>query len=575
MRGFSYLKKALHVRSSYSRLLVVSCISIGGLMVYAENVDNSQKVVERGQSHSKKKKIVVLGTGWAGTSFLKDMDISSYDVEVVSPRNYFAFTPLLPSVTCGTVEARSVVEPVRNIIKKRNGEIQFWEAECLKIDPENHKVICRSIVENLVGENDFSLEYDHLVVAVGAQVNTFDTPGVMEHCHFLKEVEDAQKIRRTVIDCFEKAVLPGLSEEERRTDLHFVIVGGGPTGVEFAAELHDFIHEDLVQLYPSVKDLVKITVIQSGDHILNTFDERISCFAESKFQRDGIEVLTGCRVVSVSKHSVNMKVKSTGEYVIVPHGMVVWSTGVGTRPFVRDFMEQVGQGKRWILATDEWLRVKGCPDVYAIGDCATVDQRKIMEDILTIFEAADTDHSGTLTIEEFQDVLEDIIIRYPQVELYLKSKHLFEVTELFKDSEGNEREEVDIEGFKSALSHVDSQMKSLPATAQVAAQQGSYLASCFNRWEKCNTNPEGPRVFGSAGRHAFLPFTYRHLGQFAPLGGSKAAAELPGDWVSMGRSTQWLWYSVYASKQVSWRTRILVVWDWTRRYIFGRDSSRI
>ncbi|XP_004243316.1 external alternative NAD(P)H-ubiquinone oxidoreductase B1, mitochondrial-like [Solanum lycopersicum] len=575
MRGFSYLKKALHIRSC-SRLLVASCISSGGLLVYAENVDNNEKIVERSRLDSKKrKKVVVLGTGWAGTSFLKDMDISSYDIEVVSPRNYFAFTPLLPSVTCGTVEARSVVEPVRNIIKKRNGEIQFWEAECLKIDPENHQVICRSTVENLVGENNFSLDYDHLVVAVGAQVNTFDTPGVVEHCHFLKEVEDAQKIRRTVIDCFEKAVLPGLSDEERRTNLHFVIVGGGPTGVEFAAELHDFVHDDLVKLYPSVKDLVKITVIQSGDHILNTFDERISCFAETKFQRDGIEVLTGCRVVSVSEHSVNMKVKSTGEYVVVPHGMVVWSTGVGTRPFVRNFMEEIGQGKRWILATDEWLRVKDCPDVYAIGDCTTVDQRKIMEDISTIFEAADTDRSGTLTIKEFQDVLEDIIIRYPQVELYLKSNHLFQVTELFKDSEGNEREEVDIEGFKLALSHVDSQMKSLPATAQVAAQQGSYLAGCFNRWEQCNANPEGPRLFGSAGRHAFRPFTYRHLGQFAPLGGSKAAAELPGDWVSMGRSTQWLWYSVYASKQVSWRTRILVVWDWTRRYIFGRDSSRI
>lgn len=86
----------------------------------------------------------------------------------------------------------------------------------------------------------------------------------------IQEVEDAQTIRRTVIDCFEKAVLPGLSKEERRTNLHFVIVGGGPTGVEFAAELHDFVHEDLVKLYPSVKDLVKITVIQSGDHILNT-----------------------------------------------------------------------------------------------------------------------------------------------------------------------------------------------------------------------------------------------------------------------------------------------------------------
>ena len=86
----------------------------------------------------------------------------------------------------------------------------------------------------------------------------------------MQEVEDAQRIRRTVIDCFEKAVLPGLTDEERKTILHFVIVGGGPTGVEFAAELHDFVFEDLVNIYPGVKDLVKITVIQSGDHILNT-----------------------------------------------------------------------------------------------------------------------------------------------------------------------------------------------------------------------------------------------------------------------------------------------------------------
>lgn len=92
---------------------------------------------------------------------------------------------------------------------------------------------------------------------------------INESC-LVQEVEDAQRIRRTVIDCFEKSFIPGLSEEERRTNLHFVIVGGGPTGVEFAAELHDYVYEDLVKIYPSVKDFVKITVIQSGDHILNT-----------------------------------------------------------------------------------------------------------------------------------------------------------------------------------------------------------------------------------------------------------------------------------------------------------------
>ncbi|KAK6919505.1 FAD/NAD(P)-binding domain [Dillenia turbinata] len=388
------------------------------------------------------------------------------------------------------------------------------------------------------------------------------------------EVEDAQKIRRSVIDCFEKAVLPGLTDEERRTNLHFVIVGGGPTGVEFAAELHDFVQEDLVNLYPMVKDVVKITVIQSGDHILNTFDERISMFAEQKFGRDGIEVQTGCRVVSVSDKEIAMKEKSKGLTCSVPYGMVVWSTGVGTRPVIKEFMEQIDQGKRRVLATDEWLRVKGCEGVYALGDCATIDQRKVIEDISNIFGAADKDNSGVLTVEEFGDVIGDIIERYPQVDLYLNSNHLSDWRDLLKDSEGRDREEIDIEDFKKALVQTDTQTKSLPATAQVAAQQGAYLACCFNRMEECEQHPEGPLRFRGSGRHHFHPFRYKHFGQFAPLGGEQAAAELPGDWVSMGHSTQWLWYSVYASKQVSWRTRVLVVFDWTRRFVFGRDSSR-
>ncbi|GMJ03369.1 NAD(P)H dehydrogenase B1 [Hibiscus trionum] len=582
MTKFSFFTRASRAFNGYpasSKLLLLCTLSLsgGGVVAYSESqADVSKTSVQVNEKDCKKKRVVVLGTGWAGISFLKDLDVSAYDVQVVSPRNYFAFTPLLPSVTCGTVEARSIVEPVRNMIKKRNGEIRFWEAECTKIDAANKKLLCRYTVENnLVGNVEFSLDYDYLVIAVGAQINTFNTPGVLENCHFLKEVEDAQKIRRSVIDCFEKAVLPGLTEEEGRINLHFVIVGGGPTGVEFAAELHDFVNEDLVNLYPSVKDLVKITVIQSGDHILNMFDERISCFAEKKFSRDGIDVQTGCRVISLSDKEITMKIKSTGEVCSVPHGLVVWSTGVETRPVVKDFMAQIGQANRRVLATDEWLRVKGREDVYALGDCATINQRKVMEDIAAIFKAADKDNSGSLTIKEFEDVIDDILLRYPQVEHYLKSKHLRSVTDLLKDPEGKDRDEVDIEGFKLALAHVDTQVKSLPATAQVAAQQGSYLSKCFNRKNQCEDNPEGPRRFKGSGRHQFRPFQYKHLGQFAPLGGEQAAAELPGDWVSMGQSTQWLWYSVYASKQVSWRTRVLVVSDWTRRFIFGRDSSRI
>jgi len=163
----------------------------------------------------------------------------------------------------------------------------------------------------------------------------------------------------------------------------------------------------------------------------------------------------------------------------------------------------------------------------------------------------------------------------------LESAHLTPfifIIDLLKESKGDDTKEsieLNIEEFKSALSQVDSQMKNLPATAQVASQQGVYLAKCFNRMEECEKNPEGPLRFRGTGRHRFRPFRYKHLGQFAPLGGEQTAAQLPGDWVSIGQSSQWLWYSVYTSKQVSWRNRVLVVTDWTRRFIFGRDSSRI
>ncbi|XP_057455747.1 external alternative NAD(P)H-ubiquinone oxidoreductase B3, mitochondrial-like [Lotus japonicus] len=569
---YNTTSRIFHEYPSWSKSVVIcTVISGGGVVAYAD----AKPAQSDNVGHNRKKKVVVLGTGWAGTSFVKNMKSSSYDIHVVSPRNYFAFTPLLPSVTCGTVEARSVVEPIRSISRKSGLDIQFSEAECYKIDPKNNKVYCRSGQDKkLGGPEEFSLDYDYLVIAMGARSNTFNTPGVQEHAHFLKEVEDAQRIRQTVINLFERASLPSLSEEEKRKLLSFVIVGGGPTGVEFAAELHDFVHEDLSILYPSLKDYVKITLLEAGDHILNMFDKRITEFAEEKFSRDGTDVRLGSMVVKVSANEISAKERSTGEVVSIPHGMVVWSTGIGPRPEILEFMKQLGQINRRAIVTDEWLRVEGCDNIYALGDCATINQRRVMEDIAVIFSKADKDNSRTLDIKEFQDVVGDIIERYPQVGIYLKKNQMKDMATLLNKSQESSLT-VDIEYFKEALSKVDSQMKNLPATAQVASQQGIYLADCFNRMELCEKYPEGPLRFRGTGRHRFHPFRYKHFGQFAPLGGEQTAAQLPGDWISIGHSSQWLWYSVYTSKQVSWRTRALVVSDWTRRFIFGRDSSRI
>ncbi|KAJ0818263.1 putative NADH:ubiquinone reductase (non-electrogenic) [Helianthus annuus] len=163
------------------------------------------------------------------------------------------------------------------------------------------------------------------------------------------------------------------------------------------------------------------------------------------------------------------------------------------------------------MATDEWLRVEGVPNVYALGDCATINQRKVMEDISAIFSKADKNKSGKLNLGDFAEVINDIIERYPQVELHLKGKKLKNFVELLQSNQDNAAKkatQLDIEKFNKALSEVDTKMKSLPPTAQVAAQQGEYLAKCFNMMKECEENPEGPIRFRDSGRYHFKPFRF-------------------------------------------------------------------
>lgn len=108
------------------------------------------------------------------------------------------------------------------------------------------------------------------------------------------------------------------------------------------------------------------------------FDKRITAFAEEKFQRDKIHLKTGSMVVKVSEKDISTKERGTGQVVSLPYGMAVWSTGIGTRPVIMEFMKQIGQTNRRALATDEWLRVEGSDCIYAVGDCATINQRRVM-----------------------------------------------------------------------------------------------------------------------------------------------------------------------------------------------------
>eukprot|EP00894_Picocystis_sp_ML_P000370 jgi/Pico_ML_1/50887/g2017.t1 len=157
-----------------------------------------------------KHRIAVLGTGWASMTFLSRLQPRE-DVEVVlvSPRNYFLYTPLLPSAATGAVESRAIVEPVR---AKLNGKgFQFYNAECVDVDVDDKVISC--VAAGVTQPYRFRMKYDFLVVGVGAVPNTFKRARVEENCLFLKEMLDANNLRRTVNRRFERAALP---EQARR-----------------------------------------------------------------------------------------------------------------------------------------------------------------------------------------------------------------------------------------------------------------------------------------------------------------------------------------------------------------------
>lgn len=209
-----------------------------------------------------RKKVVLLGSGWGAMSVLNHLQPDQFDITIVSPRNYFLFTPILPSVTVGTVESRSIVEPVRKLMLKYHScdQVQYYEAECIDVDHKGKRIHCRDVsgIQGTVSE--FDLDYDILVVSVGADNNTFNVPGVNENCYFLKEMNDARTIRNAVVDLVESASFPGQPEEEMKRLLRFVVVGGGPTGVEFASELRDFLREDIPKIYSNIKDHFEVLV---------------------------------------------------------------------------------------------------------------------------------------------------------------------------------------------------------------------------------------------------------------------------------------------------------------------------
>ncbi|KAK3953348.1 hypothetical protein QBC32DRAFT_210356 [Pseudoneurospora amorphoporcata] len=465
-----------------------------------------------------KKTLVVLGTGWGSVSLLKKLDAEHYNVIVISPRNYFLFTPLLPSCTTGLIEHRSIMEPIRTILRHKKASVKFYEAEASSVDPERKvvRVLDTSEIRGDVIETE--IPYDMLVVGVGAENATFGIPGVREHTCFLKEIGDAQRIRKKIMDCVETAAFKGQSQEEIDRLLHMVVVGGGPTGVEFAGELQDFFEEDIKKLIPDIADRFRVTLIEALPNVLPSFSKQLIEYTESTFKEEKIDIMTKTMVKKVTDKTVEAEISKpdgTREKITLPYGLLVWATGNAVRPVVKDLMERIPaqKGSRRGLAVNEYLVVQGTRDIWAVGDCA-------------------------------------------------------------------------VAGYAP--------------TAQVASQEGNFLAGLFNNMARTEVLEQRVRELSGSlnlqpGNAAEIskeieeherqlrrikdikPFHYSHQGSLAYIGSEKAVADVSwfnGNLASGGSLTFLFWRSAYLSMCFSTRNRLLVINDWVKSKLFGRDVSR-
>ncbi|CAN8096692.1 unnamed protein product [Discula destructiva] len=465
-----------------------------------------------------KKTLVILGTGWGSVALLKKLDTENYNVIVISPRNYFLFTPLLPSCTTGTVEHRSIMEPIRTILQQKKASVKYYEAEASSIDPERKIVRIHDDSEIKGTVSGAEISYDMLVVGVGAENATFGIPGVREHGCFLKEIGDAQRIRKKIMDCVESAAFKDQDPEEINRLLHMVVVGGGPTGVEFAGELQDFFEDDIKRLIPDISDRFKVTLVEALPNVLPMFSKQLIDYTESTFKEEKIDILTKTMVKKVTDKAVEAEANrpdGTKEKIVLPYGLLVWATGNALRPIVKDLMSHIPAQKdsRRGLAVNEYLVVQGARDIWAVGDCA-------------------------------------------------------------------------VAGYAP--------------TAQVASQEGAFLAKLFNNMAKTEAVEESIRELstslnlkpGNAAEIArqieeqerqlrrikdIKPFHYSHQGSLAYIGSEKAVADVAwfnGNVASGGTWTYLFWRSAYLSMCFSTRNRLLVMNDWAKSKIFGRDVSR-
>jgi NADH dehydrogenase len=306
--------------------------------------------------------VVIVGGGFGGLNAARALD-GARDVRVtlLDRHNYHLFQPLLYQVATAALSPGDIASPIRWILRRqRNVEVLL--ADVTEIDPLGRRV--------LVAGHD-SISYDYLVLASGSTHAYFGHPEWAARAPGLKTLDDALEMRRRMLLAFEAAERETDPGKQRRL-LTFVIVGGGPTGVELAGALAEIARQSLVQDFRRIDTMsARIILIEGSSHVLNSFPDPLKDAARKSLERLGVDVRTGMVVTGIDDEGVTVQAK--GEAAArIPAGTVLWGAGVAASPIARSLgvpLDRIGR-----VTPEPTLALKEYPNVFVIGDLCAFTQ---------------------------------------------------------------------------------------------------------------------------------------------------------------------------------------------------------
>jgi NADH dehydrogenase len=311
--------------------------------------------------------VLVVGGGFGGLYATRVLGGDSrFDVTLVDRRNFHLFQPLLYQVATGALAPGEIAQPLRSIFRKRKS-VTVLLGEAIGLDPAAREVAM---------SDGGPIAYDSLIVATGARFSYFGNDDWARHAPGLKSIDDATEIRRRILIAFEAAERE--ADPARRAEwMTFVVVGGGPTGVELAGALGEIANDTLKRDFRSIDPrMARIILVEAMDRVLPPYPPGRSASARRQLERLGVTVRTGTRVVHIDESCVRVLAGDTEERI--PARTVLWAAGVQVSSFARAVAAATGaetdRAGRVVVGPD--LTVAGHPEIFVVGDAAVQPWRK-------------------------------------------------------------------------------------------------------------------------------------------------------------------------------------------------------